>query len=104
MVDCFIVVVEPGSRSIQTYHRVKSLAADLGVKKVKAVANKVRGKEDEAFFQGLIDPEDFLGFIRYSDEVISADRQGISPCDTSVSVKEDIGRIKDRIDQLDRLV
>ncbi|MDR3304173.1 MAG: AAA family ATPase, partial [Treponema sp.] len=31
MVDQFIVVIEPGARSIQTYHNVKKLAADLGV-------------------------------------------------------------------------
>jgi CO dehydrogenase maturation factor len=98
MVDCFIVVVEPGARSIQTFRRVKSLAADLGVKKVRAVANKVRGKDDEGFFLGLIAPEDFLGFIRYSDAVISADRKGVSPFDTSPAVKEEIRRIKERID------
>jgi CO dehydrogenase maturation factor len=31
-VDCFIVVIEPGARSVQTYHSVKRLAEDLGVK------------------------------------------------------------------------
>ena len=41
-VDAFIVVIEPGARSVQTYHSVKRLAADLGVKQVFVVANKVR--------------------------------------------------------------
>ena len=65
---------------------------------MQAVANKVRGKEDEEYFKDLIPAEDFLGFIRFSDEVISADRQGVSPFDTSAAVKEDIRRIKEQLD------
>ena len=30
-VDAFIVVIEPGARSVQTYKNVKRLAKDLGV-------------------------------------------------------------------------
>ena len=33
----------------QTYRNVKRLAADLGVKRVRVVANKIRCAEDEAF-------------------------------------------------------
>ena len=32
--DQFIVVIEPGARSVQTYKNVKRLAEDLGVKQV----------------------------------------------------------------------
>ncbi|MDR3337265.1 MAG: AAA family ATPase, partial [Treponema sp.] len=95
MVDEFIVVIEPGARSIQTYHRVKELAADLGVKQVNVVANKVRGSEDEAFLRERIPPEDFLGAVHYSDDVAGADRQGLSPYDTSREATEEIRRIKE---------
>jgi CO dehydrogenase maturation factor len=98
MVDRFIVVIEPGARSIQTYHTVKSLAADLGVRQVSVVANKVRSTEDEDFLQSRIPEEDLLGFIAYNDEVIAADRNGTSPFDTSESVRQQILRIKERID------
>ena len=47
--DQFLVVVEPGARSVQTYGNVKRLAADLGVKRVRVVANKVRDERDEAY-------------------------------------------------------
>ena len=42
--DQFIVVIEPGARSVQTYKNVKRLAADLGVSQVRVVANKVRSE------------------------------------------------------------
>ena len=50
----FVVVIEPGARSVQTYKNVKRLAQDLGVKRVRVVANKVRGPEDEEFVRSRI--------------------------------------------------
>lgn len=96
--DQFVVVIEPGSRSIQTYKNVKRLADDLGVKQVRVVANKVRNEEDEAFIKSKIPAEDLLGFIHYNQEVIDADRQGKSPYDFSNKVIQEITKIKDRID------
>jgi len=100
MVDRFIVVLEPGARSIQTYHKVKSLAGDLGVRQVSVVANKVRSQDDEEFILGRIPKEDYLGTIRYRDEIIQADRKGVSPFDTCEGAKEEIRSIKERIDAL----
>ena len=97
--DAFIVVIEPGARSVQTYKNVKRLAADLGVSQVFVVANKVRGPEDEDFIRSKIPQEDLLGFIHYNSEVIDADRQGRSPYDFSQTLIEEIRSIKDKIDQ-----
>ena len=77
------VVIEPGARSIQTYKNVKRLAAELGVRQVRVVANKVRNEDDEAFIRSKIPQEDLLGFIHYNSEIIDADRQGRSPFDVS---------------------
>ena len=95
----FVVVIEPGARSVQTYKNVKRLAEDLGVKKVRVVANKVRGTEDKEFVRSKIPAEDLLGFIHYNPEVIDADRQGKSPYDVSESAKEEIRKIKEILDQ-----
>lgn len=43
-VDAFIVVVEPGQRSMQTAKTVFEMAKNLGVQKVFVVANKVEDK------------------------------------------------------------
>jgi len=94
----FIVVIEPGARSVQTYKNVKRLAHDLGVKQVRVVANKVRGPEDEAFIQAKIPPEDLLGMIHYNTDVMDADRQGKSPFDFSQDVVKEIQAIKEKID------
>ena len=59
--DQFIVVIEPGARSVQTYRNVKRLADDLGVKRVRVVANKVRDAQDEDFIRKSIPAADLLG-------------------------------------------
>ena len=97
-VDAFVVVIEPGARSVQTYKNVKRLAKDLGVAQVKVVANKVRNQDDEAFIMEKIPQEDLLGMIHYNTDVIDADRQGKSPFDFSEEVTGEIRKIKDRID------
>lgn len=97
--DQFVVVIEPGARSIQTYKNVKRLASDLGVKQVRVVANKVRNEEDEAFIRERIPQEDLLGFIHYNAEIIDADRYGKSPYDFSETAVHEIKMIKQIIDQ-----
>lgn len=98
MMDQFVVVIEPGARSIQTYTRIKQLARDIGITKVRVVANKVRDESDKAFLRSRIPEEDLLGFIRYNPEIIDADRQGLSPYDCSPSALEEIRAIKAKLD------
>ena len=99
--DQFIVVIEPGARSVQTYHNVKRLAADLGVKQVRVVANKVRDARDEEFVKSAIPAEDLLGFIHYNPEIMDADRQGKSPYDFSPTAIDEIRKIKEILDRDD---
>ena len=98
VMEQFIVVIEPGARSIQTYGNVKRLALQLGVRKVRVVANKVRDEKDEEFIRSRIPAEDLLGFIHYNSEVIDADRQGESPYDISPTAVEEVRKIKAIID------
>ena len=97
--DQFVVVIEPGARSVQTYRNVKRLASDLGVKRVRVVANKVRDDRDEQFIRDSIPAEDLLGIIHYNLEVMDADRNGQSPYDYSPTAIEEIRKIKAVLDR-----
>jgi len=97
--DQFIVVIEPGARSVQTYRNVKRLASDLGVKQVRVVANKIRDAQDEEFIRNAIPAEDLLGFIHYNPDIIDADRQGKSPYDFSPKAIDEIRKIKAILDR-----
>lgn len=102
MMDQFIVVIEPGARSIQTYEKVKKLAADLGITRVRVVANKVRSDADRDFIRSRIPAEDLLGMIDYDAGVIEADRIGGSPYDCSPEALAQIRAIKDNMDNTER--
>lgn len=104
MVDRFIVVVEPGERSVQTFFKLKPLAADLGIRKVSVVANKVQGIADEEFLKTRLDEAGLLGFIHYNEGIVAADRHGLAPFDTSVGAREEIRKIKERIDFIEEEV
>ena len=97
--DQFIVVIEPGARSVQTYRNVKRLANDLGIKRVRVVANKVRDERDEEFIKQNIPAEDLLGFIHYNLEIMDADRNGQSPYDYSPKAIDEIRKIKAVLDR-----
>ena len=101
MMDQFIVVIEPGARSVQTYRNVKRLADDLGVKRVRVVANKVRDAQDEDFIRKSIPAADLLGCIHYNPEIMDADRQGKSPYDFCPAAIEEIRKIKAILDSDD---
>ena len=78
-VDMFIIVVEPGLRSIETAVKIKKLTGDLGIKRIGVVGNKVRSKKDEDFIRHNIDGIKILGFVPYNDKIIEADLKGESP-------------------------
>ncbi len=98
-VDRFIVVIEPGERSIQTYRKVKALASDLGVRKVSVVANKIRSDADREFVSERIPKEELLGFMSFNDDTAEADRRGLSPFDESPETVEEVRLIQARIEE-----
>lgn len=75
-VDVLIVVVEPGSRSVQTAHQVRELASDIGIADVVAVANKVRDADDAVFVREALGDIPLLGTLPFSEGVRVADREG----------------------------
>ncbi len=78
-VDAFIVVVEPGTRSLQTAETIKKMASGLGIKRVFAVANKVRSGADIEFIKQGIGDMTFAGSIGFNPSIIEADMKGEAP-------------------------
>ena len=98
-VDAFIVVIEPGLRSIQTFEKVNQLASDIGVSKVSVVANKISSDSDREFIIQHIPGDALLGFINYSVDIIDADREARSPYDLCPGTLDEINKIKAQLDK-----
>lgn len=98
-VDAFIVVVEPGKRSIQTAFAVKDMAENMGIHKVFVVGNKVRSEGDLDFIKRDLQGLNLIGTIGYYESVINADMAGNTPFMASPEVVLDVSRIKQRLQE-----
>jgi CO dehydrogenase maturation factor len=97
-IDLMIIVVEPGSRSIETASRIKDLAGDIGIVRLAAVINKVRDadiKEIESRLDSMGIP--VLGSIPYDNSMITADLNNQSPVEIEGSALEALKEIKNRL-------
>lgn len=97
-VDAFIVVIEPGVRSIQTFEKVRKLANDIGITNIKVVANKIRNEEDEIFIREHVGAS-LLGFIHYNQKITDADRNNLCAYDNDERLREEVKMIQDSIIQ-----
>jgi CO dehydrogenase maturation factor len=96
-VDAFIVVVEPGRRSLQTARAVRRLAADLGIHKVYVVGNKMRNEQDRAFILEHLPGDEILGFLPFSEKAITADMKGVAIFDADDELVAAASEIRDKL-------
>jgi len=74
-VDAFLIVTEPGRRSLATAEHIRKLAGDIGISRVYAVGNKVRGESDWNFIQSNSSVP-VLGYLSANPELTEADLRG----------------------------
>jgi len=98
-VDAFIVVVEPGQRSMQTAKTVFEMANKLGVQKVFVVANKVRGADDLDFIKDNIGEMKIVGSIKFNHAIMEADIKGSSPYLYSPETVKEVRGLKEKIEK-----
>jgi len=101
-VDAFIVVVEPGQRSIQTAAAIRKLASDIGVHRVYVVGNKVRHQRDRTFIREHLPGDEILGFLSYSPLAIEADLERKAIFDMDPHMLEEARVIKEKLDTLSK--
>lgn len=99
-VDAFIVVVEPGQRSLQTAGAVRQLAKELGVRKVFVIANKVRNEKDTVFIKEALSGFEFLGTMSFDTAIMESDIKGMPSFKASQKVIDEAIKIKDSLERL----
>jgi CO dehydrogenase maturation factor len=82
-VDTLLLVAEPYFKSMETAARSKAMAEELGISRILAVPNKVRGPRDaeamRSFFAHVGLP--CCVFIPADEMIVEADRLGQAPLD-----------------------
>jgi len=69
-----IIVVEPGSRSIDTALTVMKLSRDIGLEEFGIIGNKVQNEDQERWIRSHFPAPLILGMIPYSELIRDADR------------------------------
>lgn len=72
-IDALVVVIEPGSRSIETAMNITQMANKLGVKHVAAIINKITSPRQIETIKSQLKDLTVLAAIDYSPEVQQAD-------------------------------
>lgn len=92
-VDAMLIVVEPTKRSLGTAAQIKKLAADIGIKKIWLVANKVQSRDDVEFVKVNSPDIPLLDQFYSHSDVIEADRRGVAVYDYVPSLRDATERI-----------
>lgn len=99
-VDAFIIVVEPGRRSIQTAEAIRELAQSLGIERCYVVGSKTTSDADRRFIIDNMPGFEVLGFINHSPMIIEADLKGISVFDAAPDAVAEATKIKKRLEDV----
>jgi CO dehydrogenase maturation factor len=96
-VDAFVIVVEPGLRSLGTADQIRYLASEIGIKRIYLVANKTRGPQDEAFVRQHAPDLPLLGSLPFSTAALAADQGGLAVFDEAPELLAAAERIADAL-------
>lgn len=68
-VDAFLIVTEPTLLGVNTGLHIKSLAQELGIKKIFFIGNKINNKADVDFLKDNL-KEDVIGLISFNKHIL----------------------------------
>ena len=96
-IDIMLIVVEPGTRSIETAGRVVELARQIDIKKFGAIINKA-GEDVKVIESRMKEYEiPVVGVIPYDTALVRADMENVAPIDFGGDAVEAIKNIREKI-------
>jgi len=98
-VDVVMCIAEPTVKSVDVTLEIYRLSRDIGIRNFVVVVNKVVSEEDRVFIEKSLSGLEILGYLPYDENVIKADRLGVSVLDYNPNsqVISELNKIKERI-------
>lgn len=82
-VDLMLVVVEPGSRAVETANAVRKMAGEIGIPRLAFVGNKIAAPADEEFLAKCFRAEEYLGGLPFDETIRRTDRENLALIDVA---------------------
>ncbi|MFC1637056.1 ArsA-related P-loop ATPase [Planctomycetota bacterium] len=99
-IDALVLIVEPGSRSIETTVNMAQMAKKLGIKRVGAIANKVTEAQQIEVIRSQLGDVILLGTLKYSKLLQQADLNRAAVFRADAEITEELKKAKDRLTKL----
>ena len=99
-IDALVLVVEPGSRSIETTINMARMARKLGIGHVGAIANKVTEALQLEAIRAQLSDITLLGALKYSRLLQEADLNRAAVFRADAEITDELIKAKDRLAQL----
>lgn len=99
-IDAFVVVVEPGSRSIETAGNIAAMARDLGIGTVGAIANKVTEPAQLDLIRSKLGDTPLLGTVTYSKSIQEADLKRAPVMQADAAAVSELNEARHRLVEL----
>ena len=99
-IDALVVVVEPGSRSIETAINIARMAKELGIKQVAAIVNKITDAGQVETVKSQLADMTILAGIEYYPAVQEADLQRKAVFQTSPELVKKLRQAKNALTNL----
>jgi CO dehydrogenase maturation factor len=99
-IDALIIVVEPGSRSLETAVNIARMGRELGVKNVVGIANKITDASQIEAIKSRLPDLNILTNIDYSAEIQKTDLGGGNIFTADSEVVKKISQAKDALTEL----
>jgi CO dehydrogenase maturation factor len=96
-IDALVVVVEPGSRSIETANSMAKMARELRIKNVVAIANKITNDSETDVIKSQLKDVVLLGSVPYSRSVKEADLRRTAVIDADAEFVKKLRGAKSRL-------
>ena len=103
-VDAMLVVAEPTRRSLGTAAQIRRLAADIGLKRLWLVGNKVRTEEERTFLGDESPGLPLLGVLPADEAVQDADRLGAAVYDHAPALRQAAATMAETLLELEEAV
>jgi CO dehydrogenase maturation factor len=98
-VDAMLIVVEPTRRSLGIAAQIKTLAYEIGIKRLGLVGNKIRGAEEAAFLESETPGLPVLGMLPSDQAVFEADRLGVPVYDHAPALRQAVEVLAGRLEE-----
>jgi CO dehydrogenase maturation factor len=96
-IDLLAVVVEPGSRSLETALSITRMARDLGIRRIAIVANKITDPSQTETIRAWLHPLPLLAAVPYDPAVQRADLKGQSVFEGGPELTRQLAEGKNRL-------